>query len=296
MQVRHLKYFLEVLEHQNLRKASTKLNITQPALTKAIQRLEEELGVQLFVRSRRGMVGTEFAESFRGFARASVIGHQHSLQELKASRAGTAGIVTIAAPPLLVASMLPAALVAFHEANPGVRVVVRITIEELFDLLADGRCDLVFAMQPKPEKRFEGFAEEIFTDDSMLVIARPGHPVANIKKPQIAQLTKYSWALPISRTILRDRLEGIFEEAGAAPPLCAIECLAPELIKKVVQGTELLGWVPQSSCAAEVAAGTLVAIRFSSRLVSRKIGIFWNSYRFTPAAERLKKAILALNG
>lgn len=292
MQLRHLRYFLEVLEQENLRKASAKLHITQPALTKAIQRLEEELGVPLFVRNGRGMVGTEFAKSLRGFARASVVGHQQSLLELKAIRAGTAGIVTIAAPPLLVASMLPAALVAFHKANPGVRVTVKIAIEELFDLLAEGRCDLVFAMQPKPEKGFEGLREEIFTDDRMVVIARPEHRVSTIKKAQVKDLVACSWVLPLSGTILRDRLEGIFEEAGAPPPRCAIECLAPELIKQVVQGTDLLGWVPQASCSTEISNGTLIAIRLSSRLVSRKIGVFWNSYHFTPAAQRLKKAII----
>lgn len=297
MQLRHLRYFLEVLDVQNLTKAAAKLNITQPALTKAIHRLEEELGVPLFVREGRGIVATEYAEALRGFARASVIGLERSFQDLRAIHAGTMGTVTIAAPPLLVATMLPAALVALHTTNPGIRVFVKIAIEGLFDILAEGQCDLVLAMRPKPQKRFEGFEEEIFTDDPMVVIARPGHPLANPGKPTdettVEQLTPYSWVLPTNGSILRDRIEGIFEEAGASPPRCAIECLAPELIKKVVLGTDLLGWVPQASCATEMSDGALAAIHLSSRLVSRKIGVFWNSYHFTPAAQRLKRVILS---
>ena len=293
MQVRHLRYFLEVLEAQNLSRASEKLNITQPALTKAIQRLEEELGVPLFVRDSRGVTGTEFAESLRGFARASVIGLQRSLQDIEAVSAGKTGTVTIAAPPLLVATVLPGALVAFHKSNADVRVLVKVAVEDLFDLLAEGRCDLVLAMRPKPEKRFEGYEEELLADDKMVVIARPGHPVLGARNPQIGQLSTYSWALSTSGSILRDRIESIFQEAGQAPPRCAIECLAPELIKQVVQGTDLLGWVPEASCSAEMSAGTLAIIRLSSRLARRKIGVFWNSYHFSPAARRLKMAILS---
>jgi len=292
VQLRHLNYFLEVLETKSLSKASKKLNVTQPALTKAIRRLEEELGVPLFVRGSRGMIGTEFAESLRGFAQASGDGYKRSLQELKAIRGGKTGTVTIAAPPLLVATMLPRALVAFHKASPDVRVLVKIAIAELFDFLADGECDLVLAMQPKPEKRFPGFEENVFTDDRMMVVARPNHPIAKVARPQVKHVAQYSWVLPTSGTILRDRLEAIFEEAGASPPRCTMECLAPDLIKQVVLSTDLLGWVPQTSCQSEIANGSLHGIRLPSRLISRKIGVFWNSYHFTPAAQRLRNAIL----
>jgi DNA-binding transcriptional LysR family regulator len=89
MDVRHLRNMLAVIEEGSLGKATRHLNISQPALTKSIQRLEEHLGVRLFDREARGMKPTFYAESLKGYAKAACIGMAEAESQIAALRDGT---------------------------------------------------------------------------------------------------------------------------------------------------------------------------------------------------------------
>src|SRR3954469_18990341 len=101
MDLRHLRNMLAVMEEGSLGKAAQRLNVSQPALTKSIQRLEEHLGVRLFDREVRGMKPTFYAESLKGYAKAACIGMTEAETQIAALRDGTEGIITVAGPPFV---------------------------------------------------------------------------------------------------------------------------------------------------------------------------------------------------
>src|SRR6478672_10142230 len=111
MDVRHLRNMLAVIEERSLGKAAQRLNMSQPALTKSLQRLEEHLGVRLFEREIRGMRTAFYADSLRGYATAACIGMAEAESQIAALRNGTEGIITVAGPPLLMTDLLPPMLV-----------------------------------------------------------------------------------------------------------------------------------------------------------------------------------------
>ena len=101
MDLRQLRVLLAVIEKGSLGRASEWLNTSQPAVTKTIQRLEEELDVSLFDRDARGMRPTQFAECLATHARSISIGFSQAIDDVKSLKRGAKGIVTIGSPPLV---------------------------------------------------------------------------------------------------------------------------------------------------------------------------------------------------
>jgi DNA-binding transcriptional LysR family regulator len=124
MDLRHLRNMLAVMEEGSLGKAAERLNISQPALTKSIQRLEEQLGVRLFERKSRGMEATSYADSLRAYAQSACVGMTEAVKQINALRSGTEGVVTVAGPPLIASELLPDVLVRLSAERPNLQLRV----------------------------------------------------------------------------------------------------------------------------------------------------------------------------
>ncbi len=114
MDLRNLRNMIAVLETGSLGKAAERLHISQPALTKSIQRLEQELGVRLFEREPRGMRPTLYAESLRGYAKATSVGMAQAIAHINALKNGTEGMITVAAPSIIASTLFLKSWPGFH--------------------------------------------------------------------------------------------------------------------------------------------------------------------------------------
>jgi DNA-binding transcriptional LysR family regulator len=101
-----LRKLIAVIGKGSLGKAAEALHILQPALTKNIRRMEERLGVPLFYRDSRGMRPPLYGQAFCAHAQAVNIGIDQALLELEALKAGSVGVVKVAAPPLITKHIL----------------------------------------------------------------------------------------------------------------------------------------------------------------------------------------------
>jgi DNA-binding transcriptional LysR family regulator len=146
MDLRHLRNMLAVIEEGSLGKAAEKLNISQPALTKSIQRLEEQLGVKLFERKARGMEATSYADSLRAYAQSACVGMTQALKEIHALKSGTEGVITVAGPPLIATELLTEASVRLAAERPNLQFRIVAQNQELFTALLAGEFNLVVAM------------------------------------------------------------------------------------------------------------------------------------------------------
>jgi DNA-binding transcriptional LysR family regulator len=174
MDVRHLRNMLAVIEEGSLGKAAQRLHISQPALTKSIQRLEEHLGVRLFERDSRGMRPTFYADSLRGYAKAACIGMAEAESQIAALRNGTEGIITVAGPPLIMTEFLPPVLAQLSRERPRLRVRVVPQNKDLFTNLLDGEFSLVVAMLYN-ELPKQGLSKQWLFDDRLVLVMRPDH-------------------------------------------------------------------------------------------------------------------------
>jgi DNA-binding transcriptional LysR family regulator len=272
MDVRHLRNMLAVIEEGSLGKAARHLNISQPALTKSIQRLEEHLGVRLFEREIRGMKPTFYAESLRGYAKAACIGMAEAERQIAALRSGTEGTITIAGPPLMMTELLPQVLVQLLLERPKLQVRVVTQDKELFTELLEGKFSLVVAMLYN-EMPKQGLAKQWLFDDRLVLVMRPDHPLAKRRKVKPGDLLQQKWVFADSDNWSQLRLKLYFEQNGLTLPKARVESRDPAVMKSIIMMSDHIGMMPKLGVEKEISKGLLKCIEIDSPLMLRPIGI-----------------------
>jgi DNA-binding transcriptional LysR family regulator len=272
MDLRHLRNMLAVMEEGSLGKAAERLNISQPALTKSIQRLEEQLGVRLFERKSRGMEATSYADSLRAYAQSACVGMSEAVKQINALRSGTEGVVTVAGPPLIASELLPDVLVRLSAERPNLQLRVVSQNQELFTSLLDGKFNLVVAMLYN-EMPKSGLTKRWLFDDRLVLVMRPDHPAAKLKKVKAQDLLGYKWVFAESSTWHRRRLELYFGQSGLGMPRACIESREPAILKSIIMKSDHIGVVAKLGVEKEIAQGLLTAIEIDSPFMMRPIGI-----------------------
>jgi LysR family nitrogen assimilation transcriptional regulator len=172
MELRQLKYFIAVAECRSFNKAAEILFIAQPALSRQISSLEDELGVQLFVRSARGVHMTAAGIRFMEMARHTTDYIGNIKAKLQAPEDALTGSVTVGLPPSLTPLLAPRVLAAAKEQFPllAVRIIEGQStfISEWLEL---GRID--FALLTSPTRTRSITSREIL-DEEMVLVGSPG--------------------------------------------------------------------------------------------------------------------------
>ncbi|USE77462.1 LysR family transcriptional regulator [Cupriavidus gilardii] len=143
METRHLRYFLAVIDHGSVSRAADWLGIAQPALSTALARMEKDLGVRLFERSRRGAQPTPAALAILDDVRTSVERIDAAARRAQEIGRGSAGQLTIGLVSSALFDTLPRALRELRRRAPGVRVILReMSNAEQAEALRTGAIDI----------------------------------------------------------------------------------------------------------------------------------------------------------
>lgn len=276
MDERQLRNFMAVVEKGSLGRAAETLNISQPALTKSIRRLEERLGVALFDRGSKGMRLTLYGEALQEHARQIATGIDQALREIDAMRAGSEGTVRIAAGPLVSDEILSLAVVRLQRERPGIRINIHTAIGDPRGGLLAGLYDFVLAVLPL-ESKPRGFKQKTLLEDRIAVIAATDHPLLRRGRLGIRDLASATWVLPEASHHHRRRLDNLFHIEGLPPPVPDIECGSTEFIKSVVAQTRHLGLIARMGLhnGRHASDATVREVPLHSPLLVRPIAIIW---------------------
>jgi len=190
MELRHLRYFVAVAEAENVSRAALKLHVSQPALSRQIRDLEEELGFALLERSAKSVRLTDAGKTFQGEARAVLQRVEEALKKTRAVATGGRGELHVGYAPSLTVRILPPTLRAFQAGSPNVRVLLHdLSTEEMLAQLRDGALQIAFLVRPtRAMLRGLRFAE--LMRDSLCLAVAPKHPFARRRTVRLAELVR----------------------------------------------------------------------------------------------------------
>ncbi|MDF0599376.1 LysR family transcriptional regulator [Psychromarinibacter sp. C21-152] len=174
---RHLENFLALYDARNMHVAAERKGISQPALTKSLRILEDDLGTELFVRTHSGLEPTNAGRAL--FRHARVIDQEARFAELDVRDVHDTmgGRIRIGVGPVLAVSTFPPILAAFHRRFPKVEISVETGISNhLVDGLMREEFDVVVAALPEMPLPDRFAAYPLYTT-GMAVICRRGHPL-----------------------------------------------------------------------------------------------------------------------
>ena len=208
VQLRDLKYFEAVADLGHIGRAADKLGRTQPALTKAIQRLEAMFGGALFERQGRGIRLTAVGEVLLARARLLRGATEEALREVGDFAQGNAGHVRIGSGPIAADHVLPEICNLLLAEAPQTTIDITVAPSTaLRERLREGSIDLLIGLMPEHD---EAFVTHSIVEDVVVVAARRDHPVFASKKVTMQALLRWRWVLSIDTIPSRQWLDAAF--------------------------------------------------------------------------------------
>lgn len=291
MRLEDLNYFVAVAQAGQVARASETVGQSQPALTKGIQRLEQELGIQLFERSSRGMGLTSAGAVFLERILHVRSGLQDAIREANDLHLGKLGVVRVGVPSSLVGTVFADAFAELIRQRPAARVQVTIELNDpLLSALRHGELDLCIATLPR--KRESDLHQVPLFDNDLVVVARDQHPLHARRSVRIADLAAFSWLLPNASVIGRRLVDACFAEAGLPPPVVALETnSSAEGLMAAIRKTDLLTVIGTRTLTPS--ARGLRPLEVADVRWTRTVGVLWRREGYhSPLAERLTEILV----
>jgi DNA-binding transcriptional LysR family regulator len=253
MDQRQIERFVDVVESGSLTRTSKRLNISQPALSKSLRLLEEQLGIRLLERGPRGVRVTKFGDVFYRRARSITAEFRRAredLEELKGSSEGEVAVGVTPGPGVL-DRILPEAISRVANKRPSLKFTVRSgTTAELLTALTQGDLDILFTVVDEHLRGPDLKAEILFEDHFVIVVGRK-HPLMAAEAITLEDLTSFRWVLLQDADTLWEAIEALARQAGLTPK-SPIESNSVVFVRSMVSRSDCIGILP--SHAAELSA------------------------------------------
>ncbi|MBN9476173.1 MAG: hypothetical protein ABS43_20230 [Bordetella sp. SCN 67-23] len=239
--------FLAVADAGGIRPAADRLHISQSALTRRIQDLEDDLGVALFERSPAGMRLTAFGHALLHHARIIDVTCAYAASEIGDLLGGGAGELRIAAGPAWGYVAVPDAIAAVQRRFPRVRVeLVNRMNEFTLPMLASGRLDAVLGGLPERRQRDPELVYEELLDIHYLIFAGRQHPLHAAEQVGPGEVGREAWIGFNEAVTGRAFFSAWFEQANVTPPISSFETQSVQSGFRLMQRGNYLMLLPST--------------------------------------------------
>ncbi len=269
MNLRHLAVFNAVALTGGINRAAEHLMISQPAVTRQVQALEQALGVTLLERRPRGVHLTEAGEILADYARRLFEIEAQASEVFADLRSLRTGVLRLGGSMSLGNYFLPEVIAVFHHEYPQIKVSLEVgNTDYILDLVRHNRVDIGFI-----EGHFDPdeFAADLFMHDELIVITHPGHPLAGQGAMPFSRLCQYGCVMREAGSGTRAALNGLLERAGIDKHPFNLTLGSPEAVKRAVQRGAGLAVASNLTVVNELKSGDLVHIPLSGPTAYRAL-------------------------
>ena len=264
MDLTALRIFLAVAEERSFSRAAAKVHRTQPAVSQAVKRLEDDLGEQLFDRSSKSGTLTDAGRVLQNYGQRLVRLTEEAESAMRELRDLRRGRVLIGANEAAIHTLLPL-MATFRERFPDIVIDVRrVPARQIAVEVQQGSLDFgTLTFRPQEE----GLLEVVVGDDELVMLVPPNHPFAKRKQVSMADAAGVPVVAHNDPSPARERVLRLFEEQHIALNM-VIALPSLDGIKRAVELELGVALLPRRCAVTEIASGRLVAVPVQG--ISRK--------------------------
>lgn len=273
-----LEQFVAVARHRNFTRAAAELNLSQSALSRSIQRLEEQLGQPVFERKPREVLLTDLGTLLLKRATDILKLVEDTFSEL--SEAGRRSRVRLGAIPTIAPYFLPGLLGSFAQRHPDISVIVQEdTTEELIKRCSHGEIDLAILALPVAAKHLD--VETLFEEELLLVVPS-GHPLEMTKRITASSVDAYPFVMLNEAHCLSGNIAA-FCRKQAIQPITVERTSQITTVQELVALNHGVSVLPEMARRIDV-SGQRSYRSFSGERPMRTVVMMWNPQRYQSKA------------
>lgn len=285
MEIQQLRHLLAAVETGNLLKAAEKSFISQSGLSRSIKSLETRLGVPLLIRGPKGVEPTIYGLSVLRRAKLILNEVSKSVDEVRAIEQARVGEVKLGITQNYAGYLVPELIAQIHRERPGIRFnIVADGFVELLELVKTEAIDFAFGLIGQIHRN-DGIVIEPLRAHRSTVFCGRRHPFAERGTATLDDLHAAHWAMLNSEGVQRG-FSLFFESRGMSVPPQIIRTNNVDLIRHLIDDSDLLTVLPAEVVNQEVEAGSIVAIDCETPVAQTRVGLFYREEGLlTPQAE-----------
>lgn len=289
MDLRQLRYFVQIAETGNFSRAADVLRIAQPSLSQQIRNLEEELGVDLFARHARGATLTEFGQQFYDHARRILGGVERAREVIRSHADNPSGRISVGLPTSAARNLSLPLFRALGRQQPNIVLhIVEAMSGYLDDFIQAGRLDVALLYD---HKAFEHVAWTEMIVEDLILFVHPGHELAGAREIRFDTLFDRPVVLPGRPHVLRNVIENLAAKHDVE--VNALDCDSLPAIARLVCEEGYRAIMPHFAFCDEISRREMVPVPIVSPTPSWRLSVVVSERTINPRGSAAVAGVLA---
>ncbi len=276
---RYLRHLAAIGEHGSFVKAAESLNISQPALSLSVQRIEDITKARLVDRGRNGarLTPAGLVLARHGFEIDAAL--SSAADSISLFSRGISGRLRIGGTPLSTNSLIPEVITRLLNVTSDVAInVIEGVDEDLMDMLVRNELDVVIGAPGGAFKQPAITTRKLFSAKTVLVV-RPNHPLLGERSVSLSDLETAIWAIPPKGGAFRNQIEALFTANGIPFPQKTIQAASIHVLKRIVRLSDAVTLAAEQIVRDEVEIGQLSCLEVAEPVAVRVFGLHTRANR-----------------